>query len=279
MLTSANIRSLKKLFIWMLLILIILVTFVPIYWMINTSFKEKREMLTKVPVWIPKEPTFDNYRKAISNPRSRKALFNSLTVALASTALSLLFGSLAAYGLARSNLRWSNNLSLWILSTRMLPPAATVIPIYLLMMKLNLIDTRIALIIVYTVYNLPFTVWMMEGFFAEIPESLEESAQVDGCSALGAFLRISVPLAKSGLVVTAIFSFVFAWNEFLYALVLTRINAVTLPLEISTFAGVKGVMWGKMAALSTIGVLPALILAIGAQRYLVRGLTLGAVKG
>jgi len=266
-----------------LLALVIGTALLPIYWMVNTALKSKGEILASPPHWIPAKPTLDNFREVIAgegmSQGGLKYASNSLVVATASTLISLALGSLAAYGLARWKSKWSERTSMWILSTRMFPPAATVIPVYLMFAKLHLIDKHIGLIIAYVAYNLPFVTWMMRGFFAAIPAELEESARVEGCSNLGAFWRVSLPLVRPGLAVAGLFAFVFAWNEFLFALVLTRIDSATIPLQMASYQGVKGLIWGSMMAAAIIASLPGIILAFIAQKHLVRGLTLGAVKG
>lgn len=275
-------RRLKRSLLYVTIAFVLAITLFPIFWMLNTAFKPRAEVLASVPVWLPREPTLRNFSDVITGTGMAQGglanFYNSLVASSASMALALLIGTPAAYGLARFKFKRNKDLAMWILSTRMLPPAATIIPVYLMIRTLGLIDTLPALIIVYTVYNLPFVTWMMRGFFINVPEEIEESAKIDGCSDFQAFYKISVPLVKAGLVVSALFAFVFVWNEFIYALVLTRINAQTIPIQIASYAGVKGVEWGKMMALSTISSLPGIVLAIFLQRNLVSGLTMGAVK-
>jgi multiple sugar transport system permease protein len=206
------------------------------------------------------------------------ALQNSLAVAGGATALSLAIGSLAAYSLTRFR-TGGNHLAFWLLSQRLMPPVVLVIPLFLLLRLVGGIDTRIGLIMLYTVFNLPYVIWMMRSYFADVPVEVEESALVDGCSRLGVFRKISLPLAVPGLIATGSFAFIFSWTEFLFALIITRTRAVTLPVTIAGFYGAQGSVWGQAAALSTVAVVPLFVLGLVVQRHLVRGLTLGAVRG
>src|SRR5262249_15366412 len=209
-------------------------------------------------------------------------LVTSLLVALSSTALALLLGTLAAYSLARFRLPYAldRRLGLWILSTRMFPAIVTAVPVFLLMRDLRVLTTQLALIIVYTGFNLPFVVWMMRGFFAELPRDVEEAAMVDGDSRLGAFWRVVLPLVTPGLAATAVFCLIVSWNEFLLALVLTQTDAsMTLPVGIAGRVTQYEIKLGVMSAAGVVAMLPILVFAMSVQKYLVRGLSLGAVKG
>lgn len=276
-------RSVVTVVTYALVVAVLAVTLLPIYWMINTALQPKGEVLVIPPHWIPENPTLENFKEVIAGTGMSQGGLryagNSLIVATASTVIALLLGSLAAYGLARWQSKWSDRVSMWILSTRMFPPAATVIPVYLVFVRLGLVDKHLGLIIAYVAYNLPFVTWMMRGFFTGIPVELEDSARVDGCSNLGVFFRVSLPLVRSGLAVAGLFAFVFSWNEFLFALVLTRIQASTIPIQMASYQGVKGLIWGSMMAAAVVASLPGIVLAFLAQKHLVKGLTMGAVKG
>jgi multiple sugar transport system permease protein len=195
--------------------------------------------------------------------------------------LSLIAGSLAAYGLARFPMSrgFRNNISFWILSTRMVPPIVTIIPIYLLFVNLHWLNSYHALIIVYTGFALPFTTWMMRAFIQELPVDLEEAALVDGDNRLTAFFRIVLPLTAPGMAATAVFSIVVLWNEFIFALILASTSkTITLPVGVSGLVSQYELLWGEMGAAGTVVILPILIFSLSVQRYLVRGLTVGAVK-
>lgn len=216
-----------------------------------------------------------SYMGASTGPR---ALFASAVVTLVSTALAIVFGSAAAYGLARYSFRGSRDLAFFILSTRMAPPIAFVLPMFLVFKALNLLDTYFVLIIVYTGMNLSFVVWLLRGFFQEVPPELEQSALLDGYSRFDVFRKIALPLAKPGIIAAAIFSAIFAWNEFLFAAILTADHVRTLPVAITGFSTSMGIRWGAFMATAAVGVVPIFVLTVLLQRHLVRGLTFGAVK-
>lgn len=249
----------------------------PIAWTLSTSFKTIGEYYTYPPVWIPRSPTLANY-KYIIYTAGLGYLRNSLIIAFFNTLLVLTISIPAAYGIARFRIG-GRNLSFWILSQRMFPPIAVIIPLFILLKLLGLIDTHFALIIVYCTFNIAFSVWLLIGFFEEFPKDIEEAAMVDGCSRAKAVTKVVLPLIAPGIVVTAIFCFIFSWNEFMFALILTREAAKTVTVQLSSFQAPTKIMWGEMSALVIIAVVPILILALSVQRYLVRGLTLGAVKG
>jgi len=189
---------------------------------------------------------------------------------------------MGAYSLSRFRLplRLNHHLSLWILSTRMFPPIVSIVPLFLIMRRFDLVDTKFALVMAYSVFNLPFVVWMMKGFFDELPRELEESALIDGDTPFGAFWRIILPLVKPGIVATAIFCMIVAWNEFLFALILTQTeDALTLPVGIANQVTQYEIRWGVMSAAGVIAITPLFVFALLVQRHLVRGLSCGAVKG
>ena len=248
----------------------------PIVWIILTAFKTPNEFLKSPPIWIPQTPNLDYFDHVIRTG-GLNALANTLIISTSVTLLSLLIGSLAAYALARWRVG-GDNLPFFILSQRFMPPVAVIFPFLLLFKTLRWTDTHQALILIYLTFNLPYTVWMMRGFFMEIPREIEESALVDGCSSLGAFWRIALPLVAPGLVATGIFCFIFSWAEFFFAIALTKSNAVTLSVYIVNFFGKMMVQWGEIGATSIVSMVPLFILSFAAQRYLVRGLTMGAVK-
>jgi multiple sugar transport system permease protein len=248
----------------------------PIVWIVLTAFKTPNEFLTTPPVWIPRSPSHV-YFKHVAETGGFKALLNSFIISVSATLLALLVGSLAGYGLARYKVG-GDNLPFYILSQRFMPPAAVIFPFLLFFKTLKWMDTYQALILVYLTFNLPYAVWMMRGFFQEIPREIEESALVDGCSPLGTFWRIALPLVTPGLVATGVFCFIFSWAEFFFAVTLTRSDAVTLSVYVVNFFGKMMVQWGEVGATSIIAMAPLFLLSIIVQRYLVRGLTLGAVK-
>ncbi len=248
----------------------------PIVWLMLTGIKDSGEYLHHPPIWIPHHPTLLAYRDGLAG-QGGQVILNSIIVATATTVLSLAIGIPAAYSLSR----WRTGgafLPMWILSQRMMPPIAIIVPVFVLFRQLHWVDTYQGLVAVYLVFNLPFTVWLMRGFIHEIPAEIDESAHVDGAGPLQVIWRVTVPLTIGGIVATAIFVFIFCWTEFLFALVLTRVNVVTLPVHMTGLFGTMVTMWGPIGALSTITVVPMFVLTLAAQRYLVRGLTMGALK-
>ena len=190
----------------------------------------------------------------------------------------MLLGTICAYSLARYK-TGGDHLSNWIISQRMVPPIAVVFPIFLLYVYLGWVDTYIGIILLYTAFNLPYVIWMMRGYIQDIPKSLEESALIDGCTRWQVIWKVVFPMCRAGLFATAIFTFVFAWNEFLFALVLTRTEVTTYTVQVTHYFGGQSNFWTKIAAMSVLGTLPVFIAVVFMQRYLVRGISLGAVKG
>lgn len=250
----------------------------PLYWVLVTSIKPSDDYLAVPPVWFPQEPTIVHFTAALFAYRGLDGLINSLIVSISATVLSCFLGTLMAYSLARFN-TGGQHLSFWVLSQRFLPPIAIILPLFLNYRLLGLQDTHLGLIIVYTVFTLPVTVWMMFAYFRQMPRSLEEAALVDGCTRWRAFWRIAVPLAAPGIVAAAVFAFIACWTEFFIALVLTSRNAFTLPTVFRSFLSFQGAQYGEAAALSIVSLVPSIVLGVLAQRHLVRGLTLGAVRG
>lgn len=250
----------------------------PLYYTILTSLKIPKDWMAWPPVILPTQITSDNWSWTIWY-YGLQPFRNSIIIASLTTVLTVTLGSLAAYGLARFDFRGRDNLAFWILSLRMFPPIAVVVPYFLMFRALGLIDTHMGLIILYTATNLPFFVYMMREFFLELPKDIEEAAMVDGCSVLSAFRHIVIPLSVPGLVALAVFCYIFSWNEFMLASVLTRSEAVTLPLNVAQMQCTRGIEFGYIAVLGTLSILPAMVLAVAIQKYIVRGLTLGAVKG
>ena len=271
-----------KWFRYVLLVPALLFALAPVYWMLTISLKSEVDQFATPPPWFVFTPTLDHYYDAFVTRGFGEYLLNSAIVSVSSTICALVIGTLAAYALTRFELPWRLNrhLSLWILSTRMFPAIVTAVPLFLMMRDLRLLNTRASLIIVYTAFNLPFVVWMMRGFFADLPRDLEEAALVDGDSRLGALVRVVLPLVAPGLAATAVFCLIISWNEFLFALVLTQTDAaMTLPVGIAGRVTQYEIKWGVMSAAASVALVPILVFALALQKYLVRGLSLGAVKG
>jgi multiple sugar transport system permease protein len=261
------------------LVVIAVLFLFPVLFTVQASFKNTIE-LTTLPPKIFFAPTLRHYWITIVQNATLVYYINSLVVTVASVIIVVFLGSLAAFGLAAFQYRSRDSLSFTILSMRMLPRICVVLPFFLLIVKLGLLNTKTALIIVYTVFNLPFTIYILEGFFGEVPKELRDAALIDGCNYLEVFRRVYLPLSGPGLVATASFCFIFTWNEFLFALVLTsNERAMTAPVEIASVVSLYGVDWGDLSAMATIAALPVVLFLFVVQRYMVRGLTMGALKG
>jgi multiple sugar transport system permease protein len=252
----------------------------PFYVIVTTALKTETNIFAWPPVWVFK-PTLQSFYNALFVFGGRGAisyLVNSIVISAVSTLLAVVLGAMAAYGLTRFSFAGNRQLAFWILSTRFAPPVAFVVPIYIMVQRAGLLDTHIALILIYTAMNLSLVVWILRGFFAEIPIEIEEAALVDGYSRLQIFWRVALPLVRPGIVSMAILSAIFSWNEFLYAMVLTQSKAATLPVYLAGFSSSMGLAWGEYMAVGTIAVLPILVFTFALQKHLVRGLTFGAVK-
>jgi multiple sugar transport system permease protein len=272
------IRLVKSALVYLALTLAVILSLGPILYLFITSFKPAELTFSVPPVWNF-TPTLQNYRDVFAGGTFTRYFFNSFFVATTSTLIALVLGSFAGYGFARFSFRGNSSLRLGSLLPQMLPPITIIIPLYVLFNNMKLVDSQLALIISYLTFSIPLSIWMATSIFSDVPVELEESAMIDGCTRLGAFFRISVPIAAPGLAATAILSFIYCWNEFLYAVILTGRDARTLPVTITSFMTNRAILWGRIAASGSLVLLPVLIFAILAQRYLVRGLSRGAVKG
>jgi ABC-type glycerol-3-phosphate transport system permease component len=249
----------------------------PILWMVSTAFKVGNQAFSATPT-IFFSPTLENFRDVFSDSTFTKSLVTSLFTAGASTVLALLLGAGIAYPLARRSIRGQQQLAFWILSLRIIPPIVVIIPLFLMLRTVGLTGSLWSLVVMYTYMNLPLTVWLLRGFFADLPVEIEEASFVDGASRLRSFFGVTVPLAMPGIVATALLAFIFAWNEFLFANILTGADTRTAPVGLTAYVTPTNVEWSHIMAAGTLVVLPVWIGALAAQRYLVRGLTMGAVK-
>jgi multiple sugar transport system permease protein len=249
----------------------------PVWWLAAISLKTPDEIFASPPVWVPGHLQFENYAVLFRDGDAATVL-NSLIVAGFSTLFAMLLGTICAYGIARFR-TGGDNLAIWIISQRMMPPIVIVFPVFLLYVRIGWVDSYIGLIVLYTAFNLPYVIWMMRGYIEDVPLELEESALVDGWSRWQVLLRVVFPMARAGLFATAVFTFVFAWNDFLFALVLTRSAVTTFPVQVTHYFGGQSNFWAKIAAMSMLGTVPVFIAVALLQRFLVRGISLGAVKG
>ena len=275
--TIAPRRQLGRAMSYAAAVALLAVTLFPVLWLVQISLKTDVEAM-RVPPTLFFAPTLDNYA-AVFQGKFARSFVNSLVVSVSTTLTSMLLGVPAAYALSRASFGRSRGLAFWVLTTRMAPPIAFAIPFFLAYRWLGLVDTLPGLLIIYLTFNLSLVIWMMRTFFDGIPRSLEEAAAIDGAGPLQVFSRVTLPLSGPGLATTAIFCFVFAWNDFFYALVLTRSRALMAPVAIVNFMNYEGWEWGKIGAAATMIMLPVVVFALAVRRYLIRGLTAGALKG
>ncbi len=271
--------------IYLAALLVAIVTLAPPIWLVISSISTQNELLS-VPVhWIPTQPSLERYWLIItaqgneSGAVFRSAMLNSIVIAGTVTILCVGLGSLAAYSFARMRFGGQEPFLYIMLFSYMLPPIMLVVPLYTIMRDLHLMDTQVGLIIVYSALIMPFAVWIMRGYFQSIPHELEDAARIDGCTRLGALFRVVMPLSAPGLVATALFCFLASWEEFLLALIFTSSpHAKTIPVAIAEFTGRHAIDFGMMAAGGVVAAIPPILLALIFQRYLISGLTSGAVK-
>ena len=261
---------------WGALIGFVVLFLFPFFWIVSSSLKGRGEFFTRPPVWLPAHLDWSNYPDSLRRG-AMKGLTDSFIIAFSSMAVSLLLGVPAAYAIARFQVG-RQNLAFWILSIRMFPPIATILPLFVLFRFVGLVDSYAGLVLSYTVFNLPFAIWILKGFIEDLPREIEEAAKVDGAKPFQIFWMIVVPLAAPGLVVAALFTFIFAWNDFAYALIFSGSKVTPLPVVIAQFAGGHEILWGQISAAAILAIAPALFIAIFLQKYLTRGLTMGAVK-
>ena len=274
-------RILYRALFYLTLVLVTIPMFFVFYWMVLTSLKGG-VLASAYPPRFVFEPTLANYQEVLFKEQVlRKTalwnyIINSLIVGLGSTGLGLILGLPAAYAAARFR---QNGVAIVVLITRMMPGISYLVPWFILFSRAHLLDTHLALILSHLILTLPMTMWIMIPFFEDIPRDLDESARIDGCSWFGSFFRVALPLTAPGVVASSILSFIFSWNNFTFALILAGENTRTVPVAVFNFMTFEGVNWGGVAAAATLICIPVIILALIIQRYIVSGLTLGAVKG
>ncbi len=269
-------KRVGKTLLYIAIVFICLISIFPYLWMVLVSLKE-RVLVYQPEVWFF-TPNFDNYKKIFQQYDLGSYMINSAIIAVCNCIVSLVLGSLTAYALARYNFRNREKLSFFFLFIRILPAVASVIPLFVIAAALRVLDTHAVLIVTYLLFNIPYAVLTMRGFFEDISREVEEAAMIDGCSTLQTLRLIVIPLARPGLVATAIFCIINAWNEFVYAMQLTTFQASTVPTIVQMFKTVTGIVWGEMSAVGTVSTLPVLIFAMLVQKQMVRGLSFGAVK-
>ena len=262
--------------IYFAIVIVCVVSIFPYFWMILISLKQPYQVY-QPNIWFF-TPDFSNFLMVFRTHDITSFLVNSAIIAASNCILALVLGSSTAYALSRFKFRNREKFAYFLLFIRILPAVATVIPAFVIAAFLRVVDTHGVLIVTYLLFNVPFTVLMMRGFFEEIPRELEEAAMIDGCTVIQTLRKIVIPIAMPGFVATAIFCVINAWNEFIYAMVLTTFRASTVPTLVQMFKTVSGIVWGEMSAVGTVSTLPILIFAIIVQKHMVRGLSFGAVK-
>lgn len=251
----------------------------PFLWMISTALKPANEIFSLTPSFIPKNITFESFIKVWQMESLRTYVWNSLVVAVATTAISVFLSSLAGYGFSRFRFRGRNWLLLGFLCAQMIPGVILLMPMFGMMTKLQLLDSHLGLIIANTTFTLPYCTWIMTAFFKGIPKELEEAAMMDGATRWQAFTKVILPLAVPGIISTSIFSFIMSWDEFLYALTLTRSEDMrTLPYGLYSFMSQYGIDWNSLMAASILAILPPLLLCVVLQKYFIKGMLAGAVN-
>jgi len=271
-------RNLILIILFVLLGLVLVWSLMPIIWMFLSSLKRDVSIFAMPPKFIFK-PDFHIYRFLFSDKGNfGQFMINSLIASVSSTAIALFLGSMGGYALSRGKFKGKNQISFWIISTRMAPIPAVILPVYLIFAKLQLVGSMGGLIYAYTTFNLPFALWMMMIYFKEIPIETEEAAKVDGCNKFQTFIHIAIPIATPGLVATGVLCMMFAWNDFMFASILTGFATQTIPVSVSLLVTQTGIVWGQVMAMGTIIVLPIVIAGFAVRKYLVRGLSMGAVK-
>lgn len=266
---------------WLLVVFSLVAVIFPLYWLTISAFKLEQDYRAYPPVFFPSQLTLDSFIEVFTKNQLMNNLINSATISVVTTVITLLIGSMAAYAVQRGPLgkKAKNFFGLWFMVQKMYPAIATAIPVYLVMRSLKLIDTLLAMIIMNTSFNLPLVIWLMMGFFEQVPYELEESAMLDGSGFTHRFFHVILPITKPGLVASAILTFTATWNEFLFAVILSINKSKTLPVVIAGFITDRGLAWGPMAASALVTLIPVVILTLLVQKDFVKGMAMGAVKG
>lgn len=284
--TGAMKKRLMAIGTWIATFLLMIVMGVPGLWVVLSAFRPNREIMAKPAIWIPENPTFANFASIFGFGDAQVAIpvlayfTNSMVIALTSTVIALMIGMSGGYAFARFRFRFKNSLFLGLMLSRAVPGIALSLPVFMIWSKLGLIDAKLGMIVVYVALNVPFTIWLIDGFFRQIPKEMNEAAQVDGCTRWQAFWKIEFPLARSGIAAAGVFAFLTSWNEYALASQLTRsTDSKTLPVGLMDFTAQFTIDWAGMCAMAVIIIVPALILTFLVQKHLIAGLTFGGVKG
>ncbi|NSW75776.1 MAG: carbohydrate ABC transporter permease [Candidatus Atribacteria bacterium] len=274
---SGGKKTWRMFLVYLVCILIAVATLFPIYWMFVISARSRLEVFLG-PRLIQTSFYAPNYYRPFVQDVYGRYLVNSLLIASGNTLLVVCLAVLATYAFSRFRVPGSNNLFFWTITNRMAPPAVFIVPFFLMFTRLGLRDSQFGLILLYCIFNLPFAIWLLKGMMDGIPKELDEAALIDGCSLWGLLWHVIIPLAKPGIMVTAILNWIFAWNEYLFAAILTSVRSRTITTGLAEFVTVIGTNWGEMAAVSVVCLIPAIVFIGIAQRHIIAGLTFGAVK-
>ncbi|TCS61544.1 carbohydrate ABC transporter membrane protein 2 (CUT1 family) [Primorskyibacter sedentarius] len=273
-------RLFRRVMVYVALTVVTLIMAFPIIWMVSVSLKPTVETFSLPPRLLPNSLYLDGYTRIFENPQFRRFLLNSYLLGIVVTILSLAIGTLAAFGFSRYRFFGDKAAKLFVITTQMVPSITLLIPFFGVIVWLRLYDTIWGLVLTYLTFALPYAVIMMNGYLDTIPRDFDEAATIDGCSPLGVLFRVLLPVAAPGLISTAVYTFLLSWNEFLFALALTRsVEMRTVPVGISMMVGEFGLKWDEMMAFSVIGSLPVLVLFMLVQRFVVSGLSAGGIKG
>ena len=259
-------------------LLAILITLFPIVWLLTVSFKKQRDAFSMPPKFIF-EPIWEHYLSLLDKPGFVQAFSNTVIVTALGVCIAIVIAIFASYGIHRFRFRGKQLFGVWLLLAYMLPEFLFVIPMYVLLQRVGFYDTHIGLALVYQVHSLPFAVWLIRSFFKEVPAELDDAARIDGCGQIGTLRHVYIPLAAPGIAATAILTAIWIWNELTIALSLTFSEAQTITVAVASFRGYTSMAWGPMSAASIVAIAPMLLFAIFAQKYIVKGLTLGSLKG
>lgn len=265
----------RRVLLSLAMVVIVIGALFPIYWLLLTSVQPRDELMNYPPRFFTTRPTLAPYRFTFRT--ALPEFLNSIIIASVATAVAVALGATSGYAFARYRVG-GNTLPFWILSLKFFPPVVAIVPYFVMMMRLRLVDTHTAVILPHLILTVPFAVWMIRGFVKEVPQELEDAALIDGCSQLSVIRRITLPLIAPGLVVTALFCFIWSWNDFMFALILTRNVAMTIPVKIAGMKEAHGMMWGEVSATAALATVPIIAMALILQKYLVRGLSLGSMK-
>ena len=271
------IRNLKCVLIHTFLIFFAIICIFPLYWLLTTSFKPSGEVFS-TDLLGQFQISTENYQTILTKDKYPNYLLNSAITSVLTVFITLPIGSMAGYAFARLKMKRKDTWFFMILTTRMAPAVTFAVPIYLMLIRLGLIDNTIGIVLVYTFSNLALTIWLSRSFFEDVPKDIEEAAMIDGISRFGAFIKIAVPIAAGGLVATAILVFIFTCNEFFFASILTQRKAKTFTVHLTSFFGSKRILWGELSAASVLGSSIPILFAIIMKKHIIRGLTMGAVK-